>query len=87
MCHGRKTAPATRPPHIGGQALPELHPPLVERVDVPHEALHRRPVLVQRQHLAEVVSVHLGEANRGARNTVDPSENVPILRADDATKL
>ena len=35
------------------QHFPELHTPLVEAVDTPHDSLHKRPVFVERDQLAE----------------------------------
>ena len=47
--------------HLRGQLLAELHPPLVERVQPPHETLHRRAVLVGGQQLPAGEGVELRE--------------------------
>ena len=47
------------PTYIGCQALAELYAPLIEGVDVPHEALDSRAVFVQGQDLSKMVGVHL----------------------------
>src|SRR5262249_26214302 len=38
---------------LRGELLPQLHPPLIERIDPPHHALHEHFVLVKRDQLAE----------------------------------
>mmetsp|Transcript_2912 Transcript_2912/g.7595 ORF Transcript_2912/g.7595 Transcript_2912/m.7595 type:complete len:399 (+) Transcript_2912:76-1272(+) len=53
--------------HLHAQDLAKLHAPLVEGVDVPDPALHGRPVLVEREQLAEPVRVALRQQQRERR--------------------
>ena len=55
--------------HLVGQLLAELHTPLVERVQPPHEALDRSAVLVDGQELASRKGVELRE-EKGQRRPV-----------------
>ena len=62
----RSARPGVRRPHRG-QLLAELDAPLVERIDVPDDALHKDLVLVHGDQRAEVVRRHLGVEDRVGR--------------------
>mmetsp|Transcript_34061 Transcript_34061/g.78626 ORF Transcript_34061/g.78626 Transcript_34061/m.78626 type:complete len:460 (+) Transcript_34061:222-1601(+) len=70
-------------PHLLRQHLPQLHPPLIERVDPPHEPLHRRAMLVRRQQLSHGEGVQTGH-EQGAGGTVAGEDLVGAERFGDS---
>src|SRR6059058_5767544 len=66
-----------------GQHLAQLDSPLIERVDVPDDALSEHAVLVERDELSERLRRQpLGEDRvRGAITLEDPMRNQTVRRA------
>lgn len=70
--------------HLRSQLLAELHTPLVERVQPPHEPLNRRAVLVDGQELPAREGVELGEEQRQRRPV--PGEDLSFFAQQKQTK-
>src|SRR6185503_19140095 len=63
----RRLGPAHRGKDLSRDALPELHAPLIERIDVPYRALGEDLVLGDRDQRAEVEGVESRQHQRRAR--------------------